>query len=80
MKRPIHTISEYQQISADVWQIFKKYFPDDADTSSFTEEVGKLDKKYHDNPRMYDFMQRLLRVYFQELNELKELRDGKKVD
>lgn len=75
MKRPIHTISEYQEISADVWKIFKKYFPAGSDTTSFTDDVHILDEKWGKNPRTYEFMQKLLRVYFQELNELRGLRE-----
>lgn len=76
MERKIHTISEYQGISADVWTIFKKYFPVGADTSSFTDDVDALDRKYKADVRQYCFMQKLLKVYFDELNELKGLRDG----
>lgn len=76
MKRQIHTIAEYQGISADVWSVFKKYFPEGANTDSFTDDVHALDEKYNDNPRTYEFMKKLLKVYFNELNELKGLRNG----
>ena len=72
-----HTIDEYKTISADVWMIFKKYLPDDADTTSFADDVHDLDQKYKSNPRTYEFAQKLLRVYFQELNELKGVKNGK---
>ena len=78
MKRKIHTIEEYQGISADVWKIFKKYFPADVDKDSFTDDIHVLDEKYKDNPRTYEFFQKLLKVYFQELNELEGLRNGEK--
>ena len=78
MQRKIHTISEYQGISADVWTVFKKYFPADADTTDFVKDVDTMEKKYSGNPRTYEFFQKLLRVYFQELNELKGLRDAEK--
>lgn len=78
MKRQIHTIGDYQEISSDVWVIFKKYFPKDADTDGFANDVHALDEKYRKNPRTYEFFQKLLRVYFQELNELKGLRDAEK--
>lgn len=69
-----HTLSEYQQISSDAWVIFKKYFPDDADTSTFADDVHIYDGKYNKNPRTYEFAQKLMRVFSQELNELKELK------
>lgn len=80
MKRQIHTIAEYQAISGDVWKVFKKYFPADVSTDDFTQDVHNLDKKYKDNPRMYEFMQKLMRVYFQELTELKGLRENDKTN
>jgi len=76
MKRQIHSIEEYRDISADVWNAFKTYFPKDVDTSSFAKDIHVLDEKYGKNPRTYEFYQKLLKVYFQELNELKGLRDG----
>lgn len=78
MQRQIHTIAEYQGISADVWTVFKKYFPDGADTTTFADDVHNLDEKYNFNPRTYEFMRKLLKVYFDELNELKGLRDEDK--
>lgn len=75
MKRKLHTIGEYQQISADVWGIFKKYFPVDANTDTFAEDIHEFDLKYKENPRTYEFAQKLLKVYFTELNELKGLRE-----
>ena len=76
MARQIHTIDEYQQISADVWKVFKRYFPKDVNTDTFADDVHALDVKYKKNPRTYEFFQKLMRVYFQELHELKELRNG----
>ena len=60
----------YKQISNDVWQVFKSYLPDDADTLDFPKSVSKLDEKYR-NTEGYDFMQKLLKVYFKELAEVK---------
>ena len=78
MKRKVHKIAEYQGISTDVWQIFKKYFPDDADLDDFVKDVDALDKKYKGDVRQYCFFQALLKVYFNELNELKGVRDAEK--
>ena len=57
----------YREISNDVWQLFKKYLPENADTSKFAEDVHELDVKYKSDP----FMQKLLKVYFDELNRIK---------
>lgn len=76
MKTPIHTIDEYRNISGDVWNIFKKYFDNDSDTTTFPDDVAILTKKYSKNPRIYEFTQKLMRVYFDELHELKQLKAG----
>ena len=67
------SVSAYCEISADIWSIFKKYAPDDADLMTFTDDVHALDQKYHEAGDLdaYRFMQKLLKVYFDELNELK---------
>lgn len=71
MKKPKHTLKEYQEISADAWSIFKQYFPDDADTSDFTLSISDYDSKYKANPRLYTFWMQMMRVFFSELCELK---------
>ena len=78
MQRKIHTLEEYREISADVWKVFKDYFPKDADTMGFPKDVQELTTKYKENPRTYEFFQKLMKVYFDELNELKGLRDAEK--
>ena len=77
MARKIQTIDDYRQVSADVWTVFKKYFPADADTTDFADDVHKLDLKYKPELRQYCFMRQLLKVYFDELNELKGVRNVK---
>jgi hypothetical protein len=49
--------------------LFKKYLPTNADLTTFTEDVHKLDQKYHEAGDLdaYRFMQKLLKVYFDEL-------------
>lgn len=66
-------VSKYRAISTDIWVLFKKYLPADADLTSFTEDVHALDQKYHDMNDLdaYGFMQKLLKVYFDELNKIK---------
>ena len=80
MKRTIHKIEEYRDISNDVWRFFKKYFPMDADLDGIADDIHLLDQKYKPDVRQYCFMQRLLKVYFDELNELNELRGKKNGD
>lgn len=67
------TINKYAAVSNDVWQIFKKYAPADASLDSFTDDVHALDQKYHEMNELeaYGFMQKLLKVYFDELNRIK---------
>lgn len=63
-------ITEYHEITIDAWKIFKKYQAADADLDEFTSDVGVLDEKYRDRSG-YKFMQKLLKVYFEELVEVK---------
>ena len=67
------SIDKYAEASGDVWAIFKKYLPGDADLGTFTDDVHKLDEKYHNmnDLKAYRFMQKLLKVYFDELTEVK---------
>lgn len=74
MRKKIRKIEDYREISADVWMIFKKYFPDDADMADFGEDIHKLDEKYKPDLRKYCFMSQLIRVYVDELKELKGLK------
>lgn len=65
--------TNYAEVSSDIWTIFKKYLPEDADLNEFTDDVHALDQKYHDanNLEAYRFMQKLMKVYFDELNKIK---------
>ena len=63
-------IKIYQEISADIWTIFKKYLPEGTDLDEFTDQVSSLTKKYK-GTEGYQFMQKLLKVYFDELNRVK---------
>lgn len=66
-------VSKYSAISRDIWILFKKYLPTDADLTTFTDDVHALDQKYHEanDLEAYGFMQKLLKVYFDELSRLK---------
>lgn len=59
-----------QQISSDVWNTFRKYHPQDANLAEFSADVHELDQKYKETDG-YTFMQKLLKVYFDELNRIK---------
>lgn len=64
-------IKKYHEITTNVWKVFKKYQDPDANLDEFPDDVGKLDRAYKDDPAAYEFMQRLLKVYFDELNKIK---------
>ena len=66
-------VSKYSEISRDVWVLFKRFLPTDADLITFTDDVHALDQKYKDQDE-YHFMQNLLKVYFDELNKLKGVK------
>ena len=61
----------YQEISADVWKVFKKYLPEEADLDTFVDDVHELNNKYEANMDEFRFMNKLLKVYFDELNRVK---------
>lgn len=65
------SVSKYSEISRDVWVLFKKYLPISADLSTFIEDVHELNNKYEDNMDEFQFMNRLLKVYFDELRDIK---------
>lgn len=58
------------QISHEVWQLFVKYSPKDADLDTFADDIHELDTKYKDTEG-YKFMQELTKAYFNELNRRK---------
>lgn len=64
------TVSKYSAISTDVWVLFKKYLHTDADLTTFADDVHELNNKYEEDPE-YKFMQKLLKVYFDELHRIK---------
>lgn len=64
-------VSKYSEISRDVWTFFKSYLPDGSDLSDVVNDIDELDKKYKDSDK-YHFMQKLLKVYFDELREVKK--------
>lgn len=67
------TVSKYREISRDVWVLFVKYLHASADLTTFADAVHELDGKYlgKGDPDAYRFMQKLLKVYFDELRVIK---------
>lgn len=63
-------LKKYHEITTDIWKIFKKYYPEKSDLDTFVADVHELDQKYKDTDG-YTFMQKLLKVYFDELNRIK---------
>lgn len=63
-------VSKYSEISTNVWVLFKKYLHTDADLNTFADDVHKLTVKYEGTDEC-QFMQKLLKVYFDELNRVK---------
>ena len=61
----------YQEISADVWRVFKKYLPEGSNLGTFVDDVHELNNKYEANMDEFRFMNKLLKVYFDELNRVK---------
>ena len=64
------SVSKYREISGFVWDFFKKYLPIDADLTTVGKDIQWLDEKYKGTDE-YAFMQKLLKVYFDELNRVK---------
>lgn len=73
VSKDAYRVSKYSAISTDIWFLFKKYLPTNADLTTFTEDVHALDRKYHDANDLdtYRFMQKLMKVYFDELGVIK---------
>lgn len=63
-------LKKYHEITTDIWKIFKRYYPEKSDLDTFVDDVHELDQKYKDTDG-YTFMQKLLKVYFDELNRIK---------
>ena len=64
-------VSKYREISGFVWDFFKKYLPTGADLTRLTDDIHVFTEKYGDTEDR-DFMQRLLKVYFDELVKIKQ--------
>ena len=70
VSKHLPTVSKYAEISGFVWDFFKRYLPTDADLTTVAEDIHALDVKYK-GTESYEFMQKLLKVYFDELNRIK---------
>ena len=71
MGKTNNEIEVYKDISADVWVIFKKFLPNGVDLDEFAQDVHELNNKYEANRDEFRFMNKLLKVYFDELNRVK---------
>lgn len=68
------TVSKYSVVSTDVWNLFKKYLPISADLTNMGDDIHALDLKYRDQDS-YHFMQKLLKVYFDELGAVRNAKN-----
>lgn len=59
-------LDKYKEISGDVWKLFKDKHEEVISWEDFWVRTDELDGKYHGKPG-YEFMQQLLKVYFNEL-------------
>ena len=64
-------LKRYHEITTDVWKLFKKYQPQGVDLNEFAADVHALDRKYKNNREEFMFMNKLLKVYFDELHRIK---------
>lgn len=64
-------LKRYHEITIDVWKLFKKYQPKGVDLNEFAADVHELDRKYENNREEFMFMNKLLKVYFDELHRIK---------
>lgn len=64
-------LKRYHEITTDVWKLFKKYVPTGIDLNEFAADVHELDRKYENNREEFMFMNKLLKVYFDELHRIK---------
>ena len=63
-------LKKYGEISTNVWAVFKKYLPENASLHPLCDDMQALDDEYK-GKEGYRFMQRLLKVYFDELRDIK---------
>ena len=64
-------LKKYHEITTDIWKIFKKYYPEESDLDTFVDDVHELNNKYENSRDEFRFMNKLLKVYFDELNRVK---------
>lgn len=68
------SVSKYSAVSTDVWNLFKKNLPISADLTNMGDDIHALDLKYRDQ-ELYHFMQKLLKVYFDELGAVRNAKN-----
>ncbi|MBR2550588.1 MAG: hypothetical protein IKE92_11355 [Clostridiales bacterium] len=64
-------LKRYHEITTDIWKIFRKYYPEESNLDTFIDDVYELNNKYENSRDEFRFMNKLLKVYFNELNRIK---------
>ncbi len=62
-------IKQYTDISRDVWKLFKDKYTNEISWEKFWDGVHELNEEY-EGCIAYEFMQKLLKLYFDELKEV----------
>lgn len=70
------TLEEYRDMSNEVWQMFKKCYPEDGNVDEFVKTASEIGIKYTPNKDKHDFVVGLIRFYMQELNKIKGVQYG----
>lgn len=64
-------IKKYQEISSDVWKVFKKYSDPGVNWDELIDDVVALDEKYK-GTEQFKFYQKLIQVYVLEISRVLE--------
>ena len=70
------TLEEYRDMSNEVWQMFKKCYPEDGSDDEFIETASKIGNKYKADKDKFDFVIGLMKLYLHELNKIKGVQNG----
>lgn len=62
-------LEAYTDISRDVWKLFKDKYTNEISWAKFWDGVHELNEEY-EGCIAYEFMQKLLKLYFDELKEV----------
>ena len=70
------TLKEYRDMSNEVWQMFKKCYPEDGSADEFVKSASEIGNKYKTDADKYGFVVGMMRLYMQELNKIKGVQHG----